>query len=361
MILTVTMTDNKVCKACGKSNDVTATVCAYCNTPFMAMLPSQTTSHVPPPPNKQFTPERVVQLTSLYADLIVFQIANYEQPLLVKVSGDAVTIGRYSPGEKPPTVDLTPYNGSMMGVSRQHALISKDETGYKVKDLSSTNGTWLNEIRLVAQEFHTLQSGDILRLGQVNTSVYFRLNQVNNPAEITLNLQSDVDASNPLKLSPKTLETVLTPYLKAVEAFQKACDEVMSQPASDMIVVSILKDPEKPQVIVKATGLYQAFRLLRINIVRWREMHLETITKLNEKPPVTYRDWTVEPTASEVSDPQLEIDKKLRESAIELAYEVLTDLAPHRSKEDNKAYIPKILPHLQQLVLSPLRLIQDST
>lgn len=353
------MTDTKVCKACGKSNDVTATVCAYCNTPFVAMLPSQTTSHVPLAPNKQFTPERVVQLTSLYADLIVFQIANYEQPLLVKVSGDAVTIGRYSPGEKPPTVDLTPFNGSLMGVSRQHALITKEETGYKVKDLSSTNGTWLNEIKLTAQEPYPLQSGDILRLGQVNTSVYFRLTQAKNPAEVTLTLQSDIETSNPLKLTSKSLETTLIPYLKAVEGFQKACDEVMSQPVSEMIVVSISKDPEKPQVIVKVTGLYQAFRLLRINIVRWREMHLETITKLNEKSPIVLSDWTVEPNTSENGDSQPDSDKKLRESAFELAYEILTDLAPHRSKEDNKSQIPKILPYLQQLALSPLRLIQD--
>ncbi len=357
------MTDKKVCKACGKLNDVTATVCAYCNTPFMAMLPSQTTSHVPPPPNKHFTPERVVQLTGLYADLIVFQIANYEQPLLVKVSGDSVTIGRYSPGEKPPTVDLTPFNGSLMGVSRQHALITKDETGYKVKDLSSTNGTWLNEVRLPSQEPYTLQSGDILRLGQVNTSVYFRLAQNSDPSEATLTLQSNVEASIPLKLTAKTLETILIPYLKAIEEFQKACDEVMSQPISEVIVVSIAKDIEKPHLIVKATGLYQAFRLLRINIVRWREMHLETIVKLNEKPPVIYHDWTIEPTAttSETSDPQIETDKKLRESAVELAYEILSDLAPHRSKEDNEIYIVKILPYLQQLVLSPLRLMQDST
>ena len=203
------MADTKVCKACGKTNDASATVCAYCNTPFMAMVLSQTTSHVPvPEPNKQFTPERVVQLTGLYADLIVFQIATFEQPLLVKVSGDTVTIGRYSPGEKPPTVDLTPFNGSLMGVSRQHAVITKDDTGYKVKDLSSTNGTWLNEVKLAAQEPHPLQSGDILRLGQINTSVYFRLAQSNNPAEITLTLQSDLDASNPLKFTPKTIETL---------------------------------------------------------------------------------------------------------------------------------------------------------
>ncbi|MBI1280159.1 MAG: FHA domain-containing protein [Anaerolineaceae bacterium] len=356
------MTDKKVCKACEKLNDVNATVCAYCNTPFQAMSQSLTTSHVPPPPpNNQFTPERVIQLTGLYADLIVFQIANFEQPLLVKVSGDAVTIGRYSPGEKPPTVDLTPFNGSLMGVSRQHAMITKDESGYKVKDLSSTNGTWLNEVRLPAQEFKPLQSGDILRLGQINTSVYFRLNQAKNPSETSLTLSSDVEDTIPLKLTAKNLETILTPYLKAIEGFQKACDEVMSQPISEVLFISIAKDTEKAQIVVRTSGLFQAFRLLRINIVRWREMHLETIKKINENPPVIYRDWTIEPTAnsSDASDDLLKLDKQLRESAIELANEILADLAPHRNKEDNKIHIPKILPFIQQLALSPLRLLQD--
>jgi pSer/pThr/pTyr-binding forkhead associated (FHA) protein len=353
------MTDTKVCKACGKPNEPAATACAYCNTPFMVMtLSQQTTSHVPPPqPNKQLTPERVVQLTGLYADLIVFQIASFEQPLLVKVSSNEVTIGRYSPGEKPPTVDLTPFNGSLMGVSRQHALIIKDDTGYKVKDLSSTNGTWLNEVKLAPQEPRILQSGDILRLGQINTSVYFRHKQANNPAEITLTLQSDLDATNPLILTSKTIESLLLTYLKALEAFQKSCDEIMAQPVSEMIVTSIVKDLEKAQVVVKVTGLYQAFRLLRINITRWREAHLESIIKLNQKIPVTYPDWSIVPSPTDANDPLT--DAKLRQGAIELAHDILADLVPHRTKEENETQIPKLLPHLQQLILSSLRLVQD--
>ena len=355
------MTETKVCKACGKSNEPSAATCAYCNTPFMVMtLSQQTTSHVPPAePNKQFTPERVVQLTGLYADLLVFQIASFEQPVLVKVSSNEVSIGRYSPGEKPPTVDLTPFNGSLMGVSRQHAVITKDDTGYKVKDLSSTNGTWLNEKKLTPQEPHVLQSGDILRLGQINTSVYFRLKQVSNSAESTLTLQSDVDTTNPLKLTTKTLESTLIPYLKALGAFQKTCDEIMGQPISEIIVMSISKEPEKAQIVVNLTGLYQAFRLLRINIASWREAHLESIIKINQKIPVTYPDWSIVPTPIDSTDPLT--DAKLRQTVVELAHEILADLVPHRTKEENEAEIPKLLPHLQQLVLSPLRLVQDST
>lgn len=353
------MAETKVCKACGKTNDASAAVCAYCHTPFMAMVLSQTTSHVSPPePSKQFTPERVVQLTGLYADLIVFQIANYEQPLLVKVSDNTVIIGRYSPGEKPPTVDLTPFNGSLMGVSRQHALITKDDTGYKVKDLSSTNGTWLNDVKLAPQEPHTLQSGDILRLGQINTSVYFRLAQSNDPAEMTLTLQSDVDATKPLKLTSKAIESVLLPYLKALENFQKSCDDLMAQPASEMIVTAITKDPEKAQVIVKITGLYQAFRLLRINIARWREANLETIIRINQKTPIMYPDWFLVPASTETSDPQ--VDTKLREAAIVLVHEILADLLPRRTKEENETQVTKLLSILQPLLLSSLRLVEDS-
>jgi pSer/pThr/pTyr-binding forkhead associated (FHA) protein len=355
------MADTKVCKACGKTNDVAAAVCVNCNTPFNAMVLSQnTTSHVPAPePNKQFTPERVVQLTGLYADLIVFQIASFEQPLLVKVTGDTVTIGRYSPGEKPPTVDLTPFNGSLMGVSRQHAVIIKDETGYKVKDLSSTNGTWLNEVKLTAQEPHPLQSGDILRLGQINTSVYFRLSQSKNPAEVALTLQSDVESSNPLKLTSKTIETVLLPYLKALENFQKLCDEIMGQPVSEMMVTNIAKDVDKTQIVLKITGLYQAFRLLRMNIARWREAHLEAIIALNQKTPVTYPDWSADTAPSDATKPLPDV--QLRDAAIELATDILTDLVPHRTTDENAVQIPKLLIALQPIVLSTLRVVQDST
>ncbi len=354
------MSDTKVCTACGKTNDSTASVCAFCDTPFMAIVLSQTTSHVPPPPSsKQFTPERVIQLTGLYADLLVFQIASYEQPLLVKVSGATVVIGRYSPGEKPPTVDLTPFNGSLMGVSRKHAMIIKDDEGYKVKDLASTNGTWLNEAKLNPQELHRLNSGDILRLGQVNTNVYFRLAPSRNSSEVTLTLQNEIQVSKSLELTTVTLESVLIPYLKALEGFQKTCDEIMNQPVSEMLVTNVLKDPEKAQIIVKVSGLFQAFRLLRINVQRWRETHIETITKLNqEATPAKFPDWSILESAhsSEEGQPDLTLQK----AGVELAHEIFADLAPHRTKEENEIHIPKLLPYLQCVALSPLKVIEDT-
>ncbi len=49
-------------------------------------------------------------------------------------------------------------------VSSHHAILTLEDTDYKVRDLNSTNGTRVNGIRIVET---TLRHGDILRLGSV--------------------------------------------------------------------------------------------------------------------------------------------------------------------------------------------------
>lgn len=48
-------------------------------------------------------------------------------------------------------------------VSRRHARMYLGETGYILTDLGSTNGTFVNDVRLSGP--HLLQSGEIIRLG----------------------------------------------------------------------------------------------------------------------------------------------------------------------------------------------------
>ncbi len=47
-------------------------------------------------------------------------------------------------------------------VSREHALITKSNGAYVIKDLGSSNGTWLDSERVVE---HVIQNGDKLILG----------------------------------------------------------------------------------------------------------------------------------------------------------------------------------------------------
>jgi pSer/pThr/pTyr-binding forkhead associated (FHA) protein len=45
-------------------------------------------------------------------------------------------------------------------VSRQHAKLSLQPTGWFIADLGSTNGTFLNGLRIEPQTLHAVHSGD---------------------------------------------------------------------------------------------------------------------------------------------------------------------------------------------------------
>jgi hypothetical protein len=94
-------------------------------------------------------------------------------PLLVESKGQPTILGRQSQGNiAPNTVDLTKYQGHLLGVSRQHASISFKDGSFVIEDLNSSNGTWINENRLAANEPRPLRNGDVIRLGQLIIFVY---------------------------------------------------------------------------------------------------------------------------------------------------------------------------------------------
>lgn len=60
---------------------------------------------------------------------------------------------------------------SETGVSRTHAKLIKEDDKYFIKDLNSTNGTYVNDTPLVSYQIMQLHPGDIIRLG--NTAMQF--------------------------------------------------------------------------------------------------------------------------------------------------------------------------------------------
>jgi serine/threonine protein kinase len=66
-----------------------------------------------------------------------------------------------------PDVDLEPYGGSQAGVSRRHSRLFRQGDDWFVEDLGSTNGTFVNGVRLVPQQTVKLKDGDIIRCGQL--------------------------------------------------------------------------------------------------------------------------------------------------------------------------------------------------
>jgi pSer/pThr/pTyr-binding forkhead associated (FHA) protein len=58
------------------------------------------------------------------------------------------------------------------GVSRKHALITETSAGCAIRDLDSTNGTYVNLYRICQAE-HMLRDGDRISLGSAEVTFIF--------------------------------------------------------------------------------------------------------------------------------------------------------------------------------------------
>ena len=70
-------------------------------------------------------------------------------------------------------VDLTEFGALDLGISRVHALIKQSKGKYQITDMESSNGTWLENQRLVPKQPYPLESGDRIRIGRLNILVFY--------------------------------------------------------------------------------------------------------------------------------------------------------------------------------------------
>ena len=179
------------CPACKMKNEISAKVCAYCNTPLRSRNSQQTVLFrsiravtaalpdtvedfldAPMPATEPFMdfeiPSRGIVLINLEnGQLITTQ--EEKSFILGRLSGELKT--------KEPLVDLSSFEALQLGISRVHALICRTQDGYQITDLESSNGTWLENQRLVPRQTYPLESGDRIRLGRLNILVFYIHNQ----------------------------------------------------------------------------------------------------------------------------------------------------------------------------------------
>jgi CheY-like chemotaxis protein len=103
--------------------------------------------------------------------VIEFRIAN-GFGLVQKQLTEQMIVGRGS-GSGAPTIDLTPFRAAERGVSRRHAIIMARKKFLSIRDLNSTNGTYLNGLRLMPDQDVPLEHGDKLRFGKLEVEVLF--------------------------------------------------------------------------------------------------------------------------------------------------------------------------------------------
>ncbi len=113
------------------------------------------------------------QFVSLAPDMIAFYVEENVVPLVIKMKSE-VLLGRHSEsGTSQPHVDLSPYNAYCKGISRLHAAIRRRDHRLFIEDLGSTNGSWLNNMRLMPFTPRPLQPGDLIQLSQLQITVHF--------------------------------------------------------------------------------------------------------------------------------------------------------------------------------------------
>lgn len=103
------------------------------------------------------------------------QIEGSAEPILLPFHQQEIVLGRRDPATGAlPDVDLTPFAGYRMGVSRRHSQIKRSHDGHlELFDLGSSNGTFLNGERLEAHYPYRLRDGDKIALGQISIHVHF--------------------------------------------------------------------------------------------------------------------------------------------------------------------------------------------
>ncbi|MBX7219678.1 MAG: protein kinase [Blastocatellia bacterium] len=110
-------------------------------------------------------PKEAPSASRAIAKLVILEPSDH--PISFLLDKDTNLIGRNDPHTGVfPEVDLTSFDPETK-VSRRHARVFREGGIFLVEDLSSVNGTWINEdVKLYPKQPRALQEGDKLRLGE---------------------------------------------------------------------------------------------------------------------------------------------------------------------------------------------------
>jgi hypothetical protein len=90
------------------------------------------------------------------------------------MQGDEINVGRSDVAQNwHPELDVIPYGGGApdLGVSRHQARLIRQNGGFAVIDVGSTNGTYVNGRAVPYNQPTPLHDGDTLSFGALNTHV----------------------------------------------------------------------------------------------------------------------------------------------------------------------------------------------
>lgn len=169
-----TTASGRFCPVCKFKNKIDATKCEFCGQPFKSIEGILTTKQVEAISNEideEASDKFKEELEGILIPPVGIAIYRSDgKPVAIRTEREFY-LGRKME-DSDLIVDLIPFGAFQSGVSRRHALIRSSEAGYEIIDNDSTNGTWLNQQRLVPNRAYPLPNGALIRLSQMQLIVY---------------------------------------------------------------------------------------------------------------------------------------------------------------------------------------------
>jgi pSer/pThr/pTyr-binding forkhead associated (FHA) protein len=268
-------------------------------------------------------------LSSLPEDGLALFVMNEEDPIIIEDASQLI-IGRHIEGGSISVVDLTGFGAQESGVSRQHVQISAVDGVFSVIDLGSTNGSWLNQRRLLAGKPYRLHNNDLLLLGQLRVSVCFHSEDAID--EVVFNLTDPaISTSLQEQLTLDYVTTAIIPYLQAIVEIQQASDRLRELPPSEVHINALSAVRLEPFIIVNLDGAAEAVRLIEKWLVPWRKVYNLIASSKNA-----------------------EMEQKLQRSLRQLASKMMMELGVESSAEETDVSNTGLLSPLTLLITSHL-------
>jgi hypothetical protein len=164
-----------VCGTCGYTNPTGALLCENCGRMLVSGGRGDTrririTDTSPKPLAK-------VEEKNLHFPVgrkFSLQLRELKQPLMFSVDGGALVIGRRDKlSEYIPDIDFYDFAGYLLGISRKHAVIYRQEDKLMIEDLGSSNGTFTDGRQIPAHTPTPILHNSELRLGDLTMKVRF--------------------------------------------------------------------------------------------------------------------------------------------------------------------------------------------
>jgi hypothetical protein len=164
------------CANCQRDNPDGLVFCQYCGEPVdpLQLVQREQTRELGADQAEEIVPHWTPALFDGQTRLLL-HIAESDAGISVDIrQTGTIILGRRDPDTGlVPEVDLMPFNGLELGVSRQHAQITLAQDTLRLHDLGSTNATYLNGQRLTPHEPRILRDGDEIRLGRLKLRAVF--------------------------------------------------------------------------------------------------------------------------------------------------------------------------------------------